>query len=45
MTDDPLEYNLDLAVDKLRQVSPRFVAGYEAWAAVNGRSSAADASR
>lgn len=32
-------------VDKLRQVSPRFVAGYEAWAAVNGRSSAADASR
>ena len=32
-------------IDKLRQVSPHFVAGYEAWAAVNGRSSAADASR
>ena len=32
-------------IDKLRQVSPRFVAGYEAWTAVNARSSAEGASR
>lgn len=32
-------------IDKLRQVSPRFVAGYEAWSAINARSIAGGASR